>query len=915
MALSLQNFVDQLAGSSLMSRQDIAAVVDGLPAAERPQNAEQLARLLVHRKRLTAFQAQQCFSGKGKSLVLGNYVLLDKLGQGGMGMVLKAQHKRMKRIVALKVLAPNVSKDPALVARFHREVEAAAKLTHPNIVAAYDADEANNTSFLVMEFVEGTDLSSLVKKKGPLPIEQSIQCILQAAKGLEYAHRQGVVHRDIKPANIFVRADASVRVKILDMGLARIEGETAGKAELTSTGAVMGTVDYMAPEQALSTKHADARSDIYSLGATLFELITRRPAYDGDSLMARLLAHRDAPIPSLMPKNAPANSAIVKWTALDEIFRKMVAKKPEDRFQSMTEVVAALEACQRGDSATPSMSVGPTEDSRLDNFLANLDTTPPPSDGTFAAPAGSPTAVTRPLDPANGLEATITTSDSDVPTDPQTLTRLPQGKLPPRVRKSPRSKASPAPAVWWRDRRLHWGAAAVGALLLMLIVFRRGSDTPASPPVVAASAALSPPPVSVATPQSGSDAIVPPAEPDNWETLFDGQLNPSAWKTLGSFEVKDGLLVSNAKGVAVTQDTYSDFDLEFEWRLASGGNSGLYYRTDAAAVKGQYSYPGTEFQLLDNQRHADGKNPKTSAGSLYGVVAPKEDATHPAGEWNTSRVVARGGRVEHWVNGQNVLTYDMSSPEWATALAGAKNDQIRTNVARPSGEILLQGHTSEIAFRRIRVRRFEIESARTSPEDGLRFSGTNDYVELANLEYDGKSPWTIEAVVTVSSKQKNPLSVLISTNSRPGTKRWISLFLQDDQLGIYRGYNPTTTATFDRPIVVAGVRDGPVQRLYIDGKKVAESQTDRVVDRASLLIGSEVDSQYCFTGTIHELRISDKARYTKEYVATFDLPSDADTRALYKFDEGAGTVLHDTSGHGHDGKIIGATWVQSRAMQ
>ena len=165
-----------------------------------------LARELVRRKKLTAWQAKEIYAGRGRSLVLGNYVILDKLGQGGMGMVLKAQHKRMKRVVALKVLSPAITKNPTAVQRFQREVEAAAKLSHANIVAAHDADEAKGTHFLVMEYVEGSDLSALVKKQGPLTPGQAVAAVLQAAKGLEHAHGAKITHRDIKPSNQIGRA-------------------------------------------------------------------------------------------------------------------------------------------------------------------------------------------------------------------------------------------------------------------------------------------------------------------------------------------------------------------------------------------------------------------------------------------------------------------------------------------------------------------------------------------------------------------------------------------------------------------------------------------------------------------------------------------------------------------------------------
>ena len=333
MPVALEQFVKNLTDSGVLSAGKLEHF---LPPKASPKSAEGLAKELVRQKQLTKYQAAEIYQGRAKSLILGNYTILDKIGAGGMGQVFKAQHRRMERVVAIKMLPAAMLKDPAAAARFQREVVAAAKLSNPNIVSAYDADEANGRHFLVMEYVEGQDLSALVKRDGPLSVTKAAGCILQAARGLEFAHKKGVVHRDIKPANLLL--DTEGTVKILDMGLARFntDGDAATQAELTGTGAVMGTVDYMAPEQALSTKHADARADIYSLGCSLYYLVTGKAAYDGETLMARLLAHREQPIPSLgadVPEPVQA------------VFEKMVAKNVQDRYQTMSEVVAELQQC------------------------------------------------------------------------------------------------------------------------------------------------------------------------------------------------------------------------------------------------------------------------------------------------------------------------------------------------------------------------------------------------------------------------------------------------------------------------------------------------------------------------------------------------------------------------------------------
>lgn len=280
---------------------------------------------------------------------LGQYQILERLGQGGMGVVYKAIHPKLDRVVAIKVLTSERMQNPDAVARFEREMKAVARLSHPNIVTAHDADEAEGWHFLVLEHVEGTDLKSLVRRAGPIPADQAINYVLQAARGLQCAHEQGIIHRDVKPSNLIL--DQSGTVKVLDLGLARLEALDTGveeRSDLTGSGVLMGTVDYMAPEQADNCRNADARSDVYSLGCTLHYLLTGQPLFTGGSILQRAQAHSQRAIPSLRACCPDVSNRQA------EAFAKMVAKNPDDRFQSMVEVIHALtaEAHPSGSSAT-----------------------------------------------------------------------------------------------------------------------------------------------------------------------------------------------------------------------------------------------------------------------------------------------------------------------------------------------------------------------------------------------------------------------------------------------------------------------------------------------------------------------------------------------------------------------------------
>jgi len=340
--LTGDEFVRNLLDSTLFPREEIATILE--PLRQSALDGQAIAERLVAAGKLTPYQADALRERRFEELVIGNYQILDRLGAGAMGTVYKARHKRMKRVVAIKVLSRSVSQNEKLVQRFQREVEAVARMSHPNIVMAHDADEAEVGHFLVMEFVNGRDLASEVKQRGPLPIPEAVHCIVQAAHAMHYAHEQGIIHRDIKPANLL--RDIHGVVKVADLGLARFNDSfgrpTEEMAALTQAGSIMGTVDYMSPEQAMGLTDIDHHADIYSLGCTLYYLLIGSPPFPGNSLMAILLKHREVPPPSLCAARGEIPAS------LDSIFRRMVAKKPEERFASMAEAAQALESLPRG---------------------------------------------------------------------------------------------------------------------------------------------------------------------------------------------------------------------------------------------------------------------------------------------------------------------------------------------------------------------------------------------------------------------------------------------------------------------------------------------------------------------------------------------------------------------------------------
>lgn len=299
------------------------------------------------------------------------YRVLGLLGAGGMGAVYKAEHRMMERLVALKVINPAFVSSPAALERFEREVKTAAKLSHPNIVAAHDADQAGDLHFLVMEFVEGMSLDRLVASKGPLPWNVAANLMYQAALGLQHAHEKGMIHRDIKPQNLMRARDGSV--KILDFGLARLASQALQSApggdesaaperpaDATRAGSLLGTPDYIAPEQATDAHGADIRADIYSLGCTLYFLLTGEPPYAGGTLLDKLHAHKmcePTPIRVRRPEVPEELAAVLE---------RMLAKNPADRYARPADLAKALKPIAQSRVATPPPEAAPPESFPLD---------------------------------------------------------------------------------------------------------------------------------------------------------------------------------------------------------------------------------------------------------------------------------------------------------------------------------------------------------------------------------------------------------------------------------------------------------------------------------------------------------------------------------------------------------------------
>jgi formylglycine-generating enzyme required for sulfatase activity/tRNA A-37 threonylcarbamoyl transferase component Bud32 len=389
---SITAFLDELRASRLLE----PGQLEQLTGVEPPQfsAAHDLGAELVRRQWLTSYQVEELLRGSGRGLALGPYRLLERLGKGGMGEVFRARHEALDRVVALKVIRHEYVDEPDALVRFRREARAAARLHHPNIVTVYDAGEDRGTHFIAMEYVEGTDLAQRLEGSGPLPPALACEYVRQAALGLEHAHEEHLVHRDIKPSNLVVtRKGGAEVVKILDFGLARFLRESKEETALTPTDAWLGTPDYIAPEQARDSRGADIRADIFSLGCTLFYLLTGRSAFPGSNRTEKLAARLSGdatPVQAVLPRLAPEVARVLE---------RMLARDPAARYQTPAGVAEALAPFASGAAPVGEGAEGSARPAVAEAAVSTTPRTETPAPApvlTSTTPAVRPRSVARP---------------------------------------------------------------------------------------------------------------------------------------------------------------------------------------------------------------------------------------------------------------------------------------------------------------------------------------------------------------------------------------------------------------------------------------------------------------------------------------------------------------------------------------
>ena len=447
-----ENLLGALRDSGLFAAEELRALAgEFAPLGDDPPA---LMRHILQKERLSLYQLRKIVHGKAHELYLGVYVIHDKLGEGGMGKVYRARDTRTDKHVALKVIRPSLIANPVIRGRYEREVQAATALRHPNVVGLLDAGEADGKHYMAMEFVDGIDLARLVRTHGILPIAEACEYLRQASLGLQAAHDLGFVHRDIKPSNIVVSGERHLpgtgepaSVKILDMGLVRTIGfeEPAGGTDLTRDGTVVGTPDYMAPEQAKNSSSVDHRADLYSLGCTFYYLVTGKPPFAKGTPIEKILRHQLDPPPPLQLARPDVP------TELATLVARLLSKRPDERPQTareLAELLAPMARYPEGYVPPPVVLIDPT--------TPNPGPSPSTASGVggVASDPGSPVETRRvvPTDSPPTVPSMSSAEETPRPWDP-----------PPQKTETPAARSRNS-----RDRIRHGTPSAATTVLVML---------------------------------------------------------------------------------------------------------------------------------------------------------------------------------------------------------------------------------------------------------------------------------------------------------------------------------------------------------------------------------------------------------------------------------------------------------------
>jgi serine/threonine protein kinase len=551
-----------------------------------------------------------------------DYAIKKELGRGGMGVVYLAHNRLMGRDEVLKVMGREIMERPGVLDRFLREIRAVARLHHPNIVTAYSAFRLGESIVFAMEFVEGIDLSRVVKSHGPLSAAHASLFVHQTALGLQHAHEGGTVHRDIKPANLILsrQGDRGV-VKILDFGLAKASSEAKVDHGLTQAGQMLGTPDYMAPEQWVDAQTADIRADVYSLGCTLYYLLSGGPPFRGKTVYDMFQAHQstDARPLNFVRPEVPAELAA--------LVAKMMAKDPGHRFQTPKEVAGALK---------PFFKTGGVafKSPQADVSQAGLS-------AVNSQPA---TIVQKPSMPAMSLKpAPLSSKPAANPGTSSTWESVVESPEPEPSRKPEPAVAAVRgglPGFW----RLVIAAALLGSLALAVIItitFRSG------------------------------ETRIPVPDDSSFQPLFNGK-DLSGWKTHpdqpGQWHVVDGVLTGSGNHVShlyTDRGDFRDFHLRAEARINGGGNSGVYFRSSFGAFlpRNAPEFPlGYEAQI--NSTHQDRNKTGSLLSGAGGVLVSVVPSQSFPGSWFTLEVIAKANHLIIKENGKTVV--DHVDARWPT---------------------------------------------------------------------------------------------------------------------------------------------------------------------------------------------------------------------------------------------------------